>query len=320
MDGRWIRKWLLASCLLPGSLGCSLFQRSEPQSPWGSADGGLMPNVSTKKSFFDRSNSDIPTEVVEAPRKGPPLPGTMLAVADAQLEHALDEKTPQTNRQELLDRARQGYQKVLQQHPDNGAAMLGLARYYTRVGERERAVEMYKKYLTQHPDDKAVPHQVALAHAQWKDWLGAVAWCEFTLKLDPESLSTRKTMAFCYARAGMTDKALEVMMQVMPAAQAHYQIARVLEHQSDFAGSKAQIQMALRADPNFNDAREFLAELDTITSPTAPDQNSLRGGVQQAGYTDLPQPPPEAMKPMIQYSPPQFRPLNQPQQPPQPQP
>ena len=97
-------------------------------------------------------------------------------------------------------------------------------------------MEIYKKYLAAYPKDKEVAHQVAMAHAQWKDWAGAVAWCEFALKIDPENLTFRKTMAFCLAGAGRWEEGFEVMCQVMPEAQARYLMARVLEHQNQ-AGS-----------------------------------------------------------------------------------
>ena len=67
-------------------------------------------------------------------------------------------------------------------------------------------METYKSTSPVYPKDKDVAHEVALAHAQWKDWTGAAAWCEFALKIDPENLSIRKTMAFCLARPGSGTK------------------------------------------------------------------------------------------------------------------
>jgi len=283
MDGRWIRKWLLASCLIPGALGCKT-TRTPWDAPTGNASG--MPSVADKKSFLDRTTASVPVEVPVEMKKGPPTPATLVAIADLQLERAMDEKAPVANRQELLDKARQGYQNALQQDPKSSAAMVGIARFYTRVGEREKAVEAYKKYLTAYPTDKGAAHEVAVAHAQWKDWQGAIAWCEFALKLDPENLAFRKTMAFCYARSGKWDDGLRVMLQVMPEAQARYLMARAMEHQNEIAASRAQLELALKADPNYNEAREFLTELDQVASGAAPDSNALR----QIGYTEQAQP------------------------------
>ncbi len=289
MDGRFVRKMWFAGFLFAGSLGCN---RNEIQSPWdGMAAGSPIPGLPQAKRQFwggGGSQSALPIEVTpESSKKGPPQPDTYVAFADAQAEVAFDEKTPQANREWLLDRARQGYQKALQIDPNNKPATLGLARYYTRLGERDKSVEMFKRYLTANPGDRDVAHEVAMAHAQWKDWDGAVGWCDFALKIDPENLSVRKTKAFCLARGGKWEKAFDVMLQVMPEPQARYNIARVMEHLNMSAASKQQLQLAIRADPNFTDAREFLTALERVPDPNGnPDAN----GLQQAGFNQPQQP------------------------------
>jgi Tfp pilus assembly protein PilF len=220
--------------------------------------------------------------VTESRKQGPPQAETIVAFADTQVETALDEKTPPTNRQSLLDSARNSYQKALQQDPKSKAALLGMARYYSRTDETAKSIEFYKKYLTLYPNDKDVAHEVALAHARWKDWAGAIAWCQFTLKIDPENLAVRKTMAFCYTRAGEWEKGFQVMCEVMPEAQARYLMARVLEHQNQPEKARQQVLLALQADPNYADAREFLAELDAMLTPGAGPPAHLR----QVDYRD----------------------------------
>jgi len=243
-----------------------------------------------KKSFFGSSSPQpvVPAEPgEEVAKKGPMSPETLVACADVQLASAFDEKLPPPGRQELLDAAREKYQKALQQAPKNRAALLGLARYYARVEDREKAIKHYKDYLKLYPTDKDVAHEVARAHAQWRDWPGAVAWCEFTLKIDPENLAVRKTMAFCLARDGQWERGFQAMYEVMPEAQARYLMARVLEHQNHIAQSRAQVQLALKADPNYADAREFLAELDQVLTGApggVPNPNAL----QLAGYNEQP--------------------------------
>ena len=283
MEGQWIRKWLLASCLIPGALGCK-----STRTPWDAQAGNTsgMPSVSEKRPILDLKGASTPVEVATDVKKGPPAPSTYVAIADLQLERALDEKAQVSDRQELFDKAREGYQKALQQDPKCNVALLGLARYYSRTGEREKSLEWYKKYLTMYPSDKAAAHEVAVAHAQWKDWTGAIAWCEFALKIDPENHAARKTMAFCYARSGQWEEGLRVMMQIMPEAQARYLMARAMEHQNQVGGCRAQLEMALKADPNHAEAREFLAELEQISTGAAPDSNALR----QVNYTEPAQP------------------------------
>src|SRR5262249_33532822 len=214
MDGRRLRKVWLSGCLVLGALGC---HRNSTQPPWGSPSGSPIPgvaSVSNSKPFWGSSTPQpaAPVETtIEMTKKGPPKPETEVAIADVRLEAAFDEKTAPASREGLLDLARQGYQKALQQDPKNKAAMLGLARYYSRVGDRDKAVEMYQKYLGKNPTDKEVTHEVAIAHARWKDWDGAAAWCDKALKIDPENLTFRKTKAFCLARAGRWEDSFKVL-------------------------------------------------------------------------------------------------------------
>ena len=286
MDGRRIRRWWLSGCLVVGALGCS--NRNTVQPPFDSAKPITgVPMASKPKSFWNglSSKPTAPVEVSSVVDSSTPAkPETHAILANAQVDSAFNEETPPASREALLDQARQGYQRALKLDPKNKPALLGLAKYYVRLNEREKAIETYKRYFAAYPKDKEVAHEVALAHAQWKDWAGATAWCEFALKIDPENLSIRKTMAFCLARAGKWDEGFAVMCQVMPEAQARYLMARVLEHQNQPEASRMQLQLALQADPAYIPAREFLVELDQSSRPTsAPNQNPIItvGGTEQ---------------------------------------
>ncbi|HEV3438220.1 MAG TPA: tetratricopeptide repeat protein [Gemmata sp.] len=238
--------------------------------------------MTANKPLFGNSTPQPAAEVVvEAPRKGPAKPETEVAIADVRLATALDEKTPDANRAAILDVARHGYQKALQQDPKNKAAMLGLARYYSRVGEHEKAMETYQKYLTMNPTDREVTYEVARMFARWQDWNNAVAWCDRALKLDPENLSFRKTKAFCQACSGRWEEAFAVFLTIMPESQARYTIARVLEGQNYPDAARQQLQLAVQADPNFADAREYLAEMD---QPSRPIGAVDPGEIQRTGY------------------------------------
>jgi tetratricopeptide (TPR) repeat protein len=280
MDGRRIRRWWLSGCLVVGTLGCSSTRNNTNVPPFFSDAKPLtgMPVASKSKSFWGWSNDKpaVTAEVAAADYDAPAKPETHAILANAQVDSAFNEETPTASREALLDQARQGYQKALKMDPKNKVALNGLAKYYVRLGEREKAVETYKRYFAAHPRDKEVAHEVALAHAQWKDWAGAAAWCEFALKIDPENLSIRKTMAFCLARAGKWDEGFAVMCQVMPEAQARYLMARVLEHQGQLDACRLQLQLAIQADPAHIASREFLVELDQVTRPMGnPNQNPI---------------------------------------------
>jgi tetratricopeptide (TPR) repeat protein len=196
-------------------------------------------------------------------------------LAQVQLDAAFAEETSPASRELLLDQARQGFQKALQQDPRNPTALLGLAHYHARLGERHKALEIFQRYLRYYPQDNQARYQLALVHAQWKDWEGAVRWCDEALRLDPESRSIRKTKGFCLARAGRYDEALATFLEIMPESLARYHLARVLEHMGHVDASRQQLQLALQADPNCEQARQFLTELfAAYSAPTSSDPSA----------------------------------------------
>ncbi len=206
--------------------------------------------------------------------QGPPKPETIAILAQVQLDAAFAEETAAASRELLLDQARQGFQKALQQDPKNPTALLGLAQYHTRLGERQKALEVYHRYLQYYPQDIQARHQLALVHAQWKDWESAVRWCDEALRLDPESRNIRKTKGFCLARAGRYDEALATFREIMPESLARYHLARVLEHMGQVEASRQQLHLALQSDPNCEQARRFLTELEVAYSVPKPPNSS----------------------------------------------
>lgn len=279
MDGRMIRKWCVFGCLFAASLGCN--REAKQQSLIGPMPNNESPKLvnmplpgSSKSLWGNSTGPSMPVEVVQDSKK-PASAASLVAVADVQLEAAFNERTVPGSKEALLDSARKVYQKALQQEPKSKEAIRAMARFYARINEREKAVEMYKKYLTLYPKEAEVAHEVAMAHARWRDWPGAVSWCEYTLAIDPENRAVKKTMGFCQAFTGKWDAAFATLCQIMPEAQARHNIAGLLDQMGHADACKAQLQLAVTADPNFAPAREFLTELEQPRSDIQP-----TGGVQ----------------------------------------
>lgn len=296
MDGRRLRRWLFCGGVL-AAVGCTRSNQPDITMPkavlpvpgmtaskpvWGGGQppGGPVPGLTAAGG---------PPVVESVAHKKPGsgfAPDAEVAFADTRVESALADPPP-TNRDQLLDAARQGYQKALTKDPKNKGALLGLARLNARLGDKDKAMDFYRKYMGLYPKDHEVAHEIAVTHGRWKDWPGAASWCEAAIKLDPENRTYRKTMGFCLARAGKWEEGFAVLCQVMPEAQARFCMARVLEHLNYPDASRQQLTMALQADPTFADARAFLAELDTIKAggqpgvPTAPANPVMPAGYSQ---------------------------------------
>jgi tetratricopeptide (TPR) repeat protein len=249
-------------------LGCN---RTPKQSPFGQmpdTNGTQMLKMPSGKLFGNSTPPPVPVELAlpDANSKKPLSAETLVTVADTQLDVALDEKKPCPDKEAMLDRARSGYQKALKMDPKGKAALRGMAQFYARTGDREKALEMYKKCLTLHPDAD-LAHEVALTHARWKDLNGAVSWCEYALKIDPENRSVKKDLGFCLALVGKWDEAFHVLCQIMSEAQARTNLAGLLDQVGHHDACKIQLQLAVKADPNYAPAAEFLAELEQPLNP-----------------------------------------------------
>lgn len=303
MDGRRFRRWWLCGGLVFGAVGCKNsgepYTMPKPGQPVGAMTPGSTSGMASKSMWGNGASTPgqatpgMPVDVAAPPKKKPGSglsAETEVAFADTRVEIALADPPP-ANRDHLLDVARQGYQKALNKEPKNKAALLGMARLYSRIGDRDHAMEYYRKYLQLNPKDHETIHEIAIVHARWKDWAGSVAWCEHALKVDPENRTYRKTMGFSLARGGKLDDGFGVLCQVMPEAQARFSMARVMDHMNMPDASRQQLQLALQADPNFTQAREFLAGLDGNllppegAPPTTGDPNPIR----PAGGTQPPQ-------------------------------
>lgn len=277
--GRCLRGFAYG-CVLAGAVGCN--RNAQQPSPYGqmpNTNGSVAQNPPTK-SMWDRGSNAPPTGQVEMTppvSNKPASASAIVAISDVRLDAAFDEKTVPGSKEAMLDLAREGYQKALKQEPKNKDAMLGIARFYAKIGEKEKAVEAYKKYLTTYPNDASAAHEIAIMHARWKDWVGACAWCDFALKIDPENRNVKKTLGFCLARTGKWDEAFAMLCQIMPEAQARHNLAGLLDHLGYADASKQQLQAAVKADPNYAPARDFLAELDQPRVPVDPN------AVRQAG-------------------------------------
>ncbi len=275
MDGARCLKWFAFGCVLAGAVGCN--RNVQQPSPFGQipntvpASGPLANAKSTRGG--STTPATVPTEMTPPVSNKPASADAIVAISDVRLDAAFDEKTVPGSKEAMLDLAREGYQKALKQEPKNKSALLGIARFYAKIGEKEKAVEAYKKYLAMYPNDASAAHEIAMVHARWKDWTGACAWCESTLKIDPENRNVKKTFGFCLARAGKRDEALAMLCQIMPEAQARHNLAGLLDHMGHVDASKQQLQLAVKADPNYAPARDFLAELDT---PRTADPNGVR--------------------------------------------
>jgi thioredoxin-like negative regulator of GroEL len=294
MDGRQLRRWLICGGLAAALTGCKTGGTTLPDTVVGAKTGqpvGLTAGKSMWGGSAPKTDTPLlPGEGSPAPvasgKKKPPLsPEAQCAMTEGWVASACTEPPP-PDRDQILDRARQTYQSILKKDPKNGPALLGMARMYARVGDREHALEQYRTYLKAKPTDHAVMAEVAGKHFAWTDYAGAVAWYDEALKVDPQNRTYRKSKGFCLGAAGRWDEALASLTQLVPEPEARLYVAKMLADMKQMDQSRQQVAAALQMDPNLTAAREFLAVLDRAAQPQqAPQQPGEANPIYQAGAT-----------------------------------
>lgn len=290
MDGRRRNRWAAVGLLTASVLtGCNrhatLPNENTPLTPPG--EKSSFPEVS--KYFGSKDTAAAYGRPPESPvqprtkaKPGEPLkPETEVALAATEVEAAFAEGRTAVERDQLLDSARQRYQRALKKQPKNAEAMLGLAKLYAAAGDKERAVEMYRAAMKANPKDHALVHKLAGTQATFGDWTGAVETCRAALAMDPENRSYQKTLAFNLAQLGQWDEAYATLAKVMAEAEARYFLGRMLYDQDKAGEAREQMEFALRADPQYAVASQFIADLDAGKTAGIPGQ----GGIQTVGYT-----------------------------------
>lgn len=220
---------------------------------------------------------------VVAPRgknaaRQPLKPDTCVAFGQCFEHVATATKSDQTREQKIRDNARQAYQQALQLDPSKLEAWGGLARVYTQQGDYERALDTYAKALNRFPKEAPLWHDLAMCHACRKDWPQAISHFQKALELDPENRQYHQHLGFCQARAGRLDDSVATLSRVMGAALAHYQVARMMGHLKQEEPCRRHLQLALQTNPDLQEARQMLTQLDNPTP-----------NMQQAGNVVIPE-------------------------------
>ena len=282
MDGRLLQL-VLAAGVAVGAAGCRTTK--DPQLP-----DATLPKPGERAGFMGRTSSQKfgpPKEEVAVRPTPRGKPGqalkaeTEVAFADAEVEAAYGEGKPAVERDQLLDSARQRYQKALKQEPKNTEALAGLARLYTKIGDRERAAQVYQEALRQNPKNHELAHKMAGMHAKAEEWQPACDACKLAIGIDPENRMYHKTLGYCAARSGQWDLAFDTLKRTMPEADARYFLGRVLLDMDRVSEGRQQLEMARSLDPKHAASAELLADLQA--APPQPDAVGQPAPVQQVG-------------------------------------
>jgi tetratricopeptide (TPR) repeat protein len=198
------------------------------------------------------------------PYKSKRAPSVDLAVAYAAYSARGAEQPSATpaQQQTMREQARKAYQEALQIDPNCKEAHLGLGRLYVQAKEHDKALEVFQKALKKHPKEAALWYEQGICLCRKKDFKAAAESLHKAHTLQPENREYGTQLGLCLARAGRTDEGVACLSRVLGPAEAHFNVARMLDHLNQPDMARRHLQLALQRKPDHAGAAQMLGQLE----------------------------------------------------------
>lgn len=284
MDGRW--KKLIAGGVLCGALGCNSSPFKKTTTPESTSEPPI--NLFSKTTPTTKPFKETSSKSEAIVKDGMPIKAeTLVALANVRLQAALAPDRSERDRDEQLLQVRNIYQQALKSDPKNLDAMLGMARVYKGTQDKAKCVEWYQRALQVAPNHAGIWGEMGQSLDGLKDRDAAISCYHQATKIDPDSKPYRKALGFALARQGRYEEGFAWLSRCVPPSEAHFLIARMMDHNGHHDLATRQFALAVKADPT-----NEIAQL-ALSNKSAPD--SIRDvtpspAIQIVGY-EQPVPP-----------------------------
>lgn len=159
--------------------------------------------------------------------------------------------------------ARTAYLKVLEKHPKEVEAKLGLARIDRAFNREEEADNLLKSAFKSHPKDPRVLLALGQAHAAKEEWPEAIAKMKAAQQQAPYETAYEYHLAVTEARAGEIQSAFEHFTHSVGVAEANYNIGFIMHEQGKISEAENYMMKALKLKPDLKQAEAVLADIRT---------------------------------------------------------
>jgi Tfp pilus assembly protein PilF len=157
--------------------------------------------------------------------------------------------------------ARLSQEQLLTAHAKSIDATLGLARLDQIGGRNSEAESGFKRAVRLDSNSGRTLDALGRFYVDQKRWSDAVAAMQKATIAAPDDKTIRFDYAMALARSGQISEAMPVLRTTVPPAEVHFHIGVVYFEQGDLAASEEQFSQALREDPQFQSARNWLGEV-----------------------------------------------------------
>jgi tetratricopeptide (TPR) repeat protein len=223
--------------------------------------------------------SEPAPHLVQKAKDGPkrkPKAETVIALA-VMKETDADKVEDAAGQMKVRDEARMYFREAIKIDPKCREAYQGLARVLAKMGDYDKAFETYQQALAANPKDAFLWYDLGQCHNKRKQFDQAIDCFKKSLEIDPENRQFMQVMGFTLARANRPDESLPYLKLSMGEAQAHLNLARMMQHLKQEENCRRHLTLALQLDPNMTLARDMLTQM---TRGGAPLQQT--GGVEEA--------------------------------------
>ena len=233
------RVWLLSGLLV--SIGCQQETRTLPARPVTGWESSQQSRVGALR-----------------PRPAPKLlPVTHFASGQLQEESG------------ALEGAIEQYRQAVALNHDFIAAYERLGLLLDRLGRFDAAEGVWCEAISRAPDLPSLHNNLGFHFLLQRRYAEAATHFENALMVDPRYDRARINLAITLAQVNQTHDALELFRDVLPEAQAQYNLGVVHRQNNRYLEARDAFQAALQADPYMNAARMHLGQLEPMLTALA---------------------------------------------------
>jgi tetratricopeptide (TPR) repeat protein len=154
--------------------------------------------------------------------------------------------------------ARQQYELVLQDDPEHLGALLGVAQLDLIAGNLAVAEQMITRAQQVDPQSPEVAFSLGRLRAVQRRWDDAAEAFNDASLGDPGQSAYRFQLAVALTHAGKVDMAMPHFIRTVGAAEAHYNVGRILHDEGLLPQAEEHFALAVEKKPDLEAAHEWL--------------------------------------------------------------
>lgn len=175
-----------------------------------------------------------------------------------------------------LAEARESYGFALDENPESIDALIGLARVDQLSGRVDDAEAGYQAALKLRPDSAQAQHALGQFYSAQSRWQDALPLLQAAAQTEPDTKQYQQDLGIALVQNGHKDVAVLTFQRALSPAEAHYNVAYLLNENGQQTDAIEHLHQALKIDADLPPAQRLLAELTGGSLHESPRQMQRR--------------------------------------------